>query len=165
MGPGAEADETAVPPAKAGKKKAAKAFWGRLAIGHFAAYPVCFLTAAGALPLAMIVKKAALMSPPLAGARSSIVSDVARDLKLSAIEAAQVEIVLQFAMWVCLAVFVLIHLAVLPWSFGAAAATRDTEQGTLEAKRGLRIFGVTMATIIVLVAVGGTAGWAWILTR
>jgi hypothetical protein len=142
----------------------AKAFWGRFALGHFLAYPVCFLTAVGAMPFGMMLKRDALLSPERVGASSSIVRDVARDLKLSGIEAAQVEMVLEFAMWVCLAVLLVVHLAALPWSFAAAAAVRHPEQSP-RVKRGLRIFGATLATTVVTVALAGTAGWIWIMTR
>lgn len=145
-------------------KKPAKAFWGRFAVGHFAAYPVCFLTAAGALPYAMIVRRAELLNPRQLGARTKLVADAARDLKLSAVEAAQVELVLGWALWASLAVFVLMHLATLPWAFGAAKAARHPEQDAA-ARRGLRIFAGTTATTVVLVALLGTGGWIWVLTR
>jgi hypothetical protein len=157
MGSGADGEKRRATPRKA--------FWGRFVLGHFIAYPVCFLTAAGALPFAMILRKDALMSPERAGARSSIVQDVARDLKLTGIEAAQVEIVLEFAMWACIAVLVLVHVAVLPWAFAAASKVRNPENGEAGVKRGLRIFGATLATTVVTVAIGGTAGWIWIMTR
>ena len=105
------------------------------------------------------------MSPGQTGARSGIVRDAARDLKLTAIEAAQVEIVLEFALWACVTILVLMHLAVLPWSFAAAAAAREPEGSERAVKRGLRIFAGTTATTVVAVAIGGTAGWIWIMTR
>ena len=146
----------------------AKAFWGRFAAGHFLAYPVCFLTAAGALPYAMILRRDELLNPGRAGARTKIVADAARDLKLTAIEAAQVEIVLEWAMWACILVFVVLHLVALPWSFAAASAARHPERGEAGdagVRRGFRMFVGTAATTVVLVAIFGTAGWIWVLTR
>ncbi|MBK7578862.1 MAG: hypothetical protein IPI67_01535 [Myxococcales bacterium] len=161
-----EAEAVAPAPAPQGRpKKPGKAFWGRFAIGHFVSYPVCFLTAAGALPYVMFLRRAQLLNPGRVGARTKIVADVARDLKLSGVEAAQVEIVLEGAMWVCILVFVLLHLAALPWSFAAAAAARRPEAGEGGIRRGSRIFAGTAATTVVLVALAGTAGWIWILTR
>jgi len=129
------------------------------------AYPVCFLTAAGALPYAMMMKQKELLNPGRAGARTKLVADAARDLKLSAVEAAQVEIVLEWAMWACLLVFLLLHLAALPWSFAAAGAARHPDRGEGGIRRGFRIFAGTTATTVVLVAMTGTAGWIWVLTR
>jgi hypothetical protein len=145
--------------------KPAKAFWGRFAVGHFVAYPVCFLTAAGSLPFAMVLRRQQLLNPGRAGARTKLVADAARDLKLSGVEAAQVEIVLEWAMWACLAVFLLLHLAALPWSFAARDAARHPERGPDGVKRGFRIFAGTTATTVVLVALAGTAGWIWVMTR
>ncbi len=113
----------------------------------------------------MVLRRQELLNPGRAGARTKLVADAARDLKLSAIEAAQVEIVLEWAMWACLVVFVLVHLAALPWSFAAAGAARRPEQGDAGIRRGFRIFAGTAATIVVLVALAGTAGWIWVLTR
>ena len=156
---------SADPPVQTKPPTPAKAFWGRFVVGHFLAYPVCFLTAAGALPYAMILRRNELLNPGRAGARTQIVADAARDLKLSAIEAAQVEIVLEWAMWACIAVFVVLHVAALPWSFAAAAAVRHPDPGEKGLKRGFRIFAGTAATTVVLVALSGTAGWIWVLTR
>lgn len=147
------------------RPKPAKAFWGRFAVGHFIAYPVCFLTAAGALPFAMILRHRELLNPGRSGARTKLVADAARDLKLSGIEAAQVEIVLEWAMWACLLVFLLLHLAALPWALAAAGAARHPERGEAGVRRGFRIFAGTTATTVVLVALAGTAGWIWVLTR
>lgn len=147
------------------RPKPGKAFWGRFAVGHFLAYPVCFLTAAGALPFAMILRRQELLNPGRAGARTKLVADAARDLKLSGIEAAQVELVLEWAMWACLLVFVVLHLAALPWSFAAAEAARHPATGDAGIRRGFRIFAGTAATTVVLVALAGTAGWIWVLTR
>jgi hypothetical protein len=161
----ADAPEPAQEPAPKKRSTPRKAFWGRFMLGHFIAYPVCFLTAAAALPFAMVLRKAELMSPSRVGARTGIVRDAARNLKLTGIEAAQVEIVLEVAMWACIAVLVLMHLAVLPWSFGAAGQIRHPERGEAAVKRGFRIFAGTTATTVVALALAGTAGWIWVLTR
>jgi hypothetical protein len=156
------------PTAQPGKKKRStpsRAFWGRFMLGHFVAYPLCFLTAAAALPLAMILRKAELMSPARSGARTGIVRDAARNLKLTGIEAAQVEIVLEFSLWACVAVLVLMHVAVLPWSLAAARELRRPGTETGAVRRGFRIFAGTAATLAVTIAVAGTAGWIWVLTR
>ncbi|MFO0571218.1 MAG: hypothetical protein U0263_36650 [Polyangiaceae bacterium] len=158
--------ETVTPVSPAAKPpKPGKAFWGRFVLGHFLAYPVCFLTAAGALPYAMVFRHDLLLNPGRTGARSKLVADAARDLKLSGIEAAQVEIVLEWAMWACIVVFLLLHIAVLPWSFAAARAARSPAEGAAGLRRGIRIFAGTTATTVVLVALAGTAGWIWVLTR
>jgi hypothetical protein len=147
------------------KPNPGRAFFGRLALGHFIAYPVTFATAAGAIPYAMLVRKQQLLSPDHTGARSKMVQDVARDMKLTGVEAAQVEIVLGFVMWVCIAVLAVLHLAVLPWSFAAAGAARHPERGDRAVRRGFRIFVGITATTVVLVALAGVAGWVYIMTR
>ena len=145
--------------------KPGRAFLGRFMLGHFLAYPICFLTAAAALPFSMMLRRKELLNPTRLGAKWSVLQGVARDLKLSPMEAAQVEMVLEVAMWVCLAVFALLHVAVLPWSFAAARAARDPEGNQPRLRRGLRIFAGTATTTVVVMAIAGTAGWIWVLTR
>jgi hypothetical protein len=113
----------------------------------------------------MMLRRDALLNPGRLGAKSKLVADAARDLKLSPLEAAQVEIVLGWSLWVCLAVFLLLHLAALPWAFAAADAVRRPDRGDGRLRRGFRMFAGVTASTVVLVALAGTAGWIWVMTR
>jgi hypothetical protein len=140
----------------------ARAALGRVMLGHFIAYPIGFLAAVGALPFGMLVHERALLNAS-GGATSGIVRDVARDLSLSSTEAAQVEILLRFSLWVTLAVMLAIHAASVPWAIGAArSAKRPTDPRP--AARGRRAFAAVTLVLALLVALGALAGWVWVLT-
>jgi hypothetical protein len=140
-----------------------KAFSGRFFLGHMLAYPIGFAAAVAAMPIAMVVKKRELMSPARFGAKSEMLAGIARDLQMTPLEAAQVEIVLVFTMWVSIAILAVIHLVALPWAIAAARAVNDpTRQAQVE--RTYRLFaGVTGGTLV-LVGVIGTGAWIWVLT-
>lgn len=140
-----------------------KAFSGRFFLGHMLAYPVGFAAAVAAMPIAMVVKKKELMSPARFGAKSEMLAGIARDLHMTPLEAAQIEIVLVFTMWVSIAVLALIHLVALPWAIAAARAVNDPAKAAA-AKQGYRLFaGVTGGTLVLL-GVIGTGAWIWVLT-
>lgn len=144
------------------KPSPARAAFGRLVLGHFIAYPVGFLAAMGAMPYAMILRERAL-NAAAGGATSSIVKDVARDMNLNPIEAAQVQILLEFSLWVSLAVLLVIHLAAVPWAIGAARSAKYPADPR-PARRGLRAFVVLTATTTSVVALATLAGWVWVFT-
>lgn len=141
-----------------------KAFSGRFFLGHMLAYPVGFAASVAALPVGMVVKKKELMSPGRFGAKSEMLAGIARDLHLTPLEAAQIEIVLVFTMWVSIAVLVLIHAVALPWAIAAARAVNRPELQETTVKRTYRLFaGVTGGTLVLL-GVIGTGAWIWVLT-
>ncbi len=141
-----------------------RAFFGRFFLGHMLAYPVGFAAAVAALPLAMMVHKEELMSPGRFGARSQMLADVARDLHMTPLEAAQMEIVLRFTLWICVAALVLVHVAVLPWSVAAARAVGNPP-AKAAVQKTYRLFAAVTGGTLVLLGVGGTGLWIWVLTR
>jgi hypothetical protein len=141
-----------------------KAFSGRFFLAHMLAYPLGFAAAVAAMPIAMVVKKKELMSPGRFGAKSEMLAGIARDLNLTPLEAAQIEIVLMFTMWVSIVVLVVIHVVALPWSIAAARAVNDPALVETSLKRGYRLFaGVTGGTFVLLGLIG-TGAWIWVLT-
>jgi hypothetical protein len=160
MNEGEMAPETPDEPRK--KPSPAKAALGRLTLAHFIAYPVGMVAAIGSMPIGMVIRKRALYAAS-GGATSSIVKDVARDLKLDPIEAAQVQIVLEFSLWVALAVLLVIHVAAVPWAIGAAKSAKDPDNPA-PARRGLRIFAAVTVVTSMLLVLTSLAGWIWVLT-
>jgi hypothetical protein len=140
-----------------------KAFSGRFFLGHMLAYPLGFAASVAAMPIAMVVKKQELMSPARFGAKSEMLAGIARDLHMTPLEAAQVEIVLVFTMWVSIAVLAVIHLVALPWAIAAARAVNHPAREP-QVKRTYRLFaGVTGGTLV-LTGMIGTGAWIWVLT-
>jgi hypothetical protein len=66
------------------------------------------------------------------------------------------------------ATFALVHLAALPWAVEGTRArtTATTNDGVRQMRTaGFRVFvGITAATLV-LVALSGMAGWAWLLLQ
>ena len=143
-----------------------RAFLGRLMLAHFIAYPISVITAVGAMPVAVYVRQRSILGARATGARWSMVSDALAKYRVSATEAAQVQIVLDFVLLVTVAFFILVHLAALPWAIGRARASALAEPvGAEKRTAGFRLFaGVTAATLM-LVAISGTAGWLWLLLQ
>jgi hypothetical protein len=153
----ASTEQPATKPAGGGR-----AFLGRFVLAHFIAYPVAVVTAVAATPLALWVRERAILDATPTGARWATVTEALAKYRVSATEAAQVQIVLDFVVLLTVATFALVHLAALPWAIEAARANAPVGQGrTLS----FRLFvGITAATLIV-VAVSGTAGWLWLLLQ
>ncbi len=141
-----------------------KAFFGRFMMGHLLAYPVGFLTAVAAMPLAMVLKKDALMNVGAIGAENRFIRDAAKELALSALEAAQVELVLRTCLIASLVTLTLVHLWSIPWAIGAARAVKHPQTGAASERRGYRIFGWLTAATFVLVGIAGAIGWIWVFT-
>ena len=157
-----------LPPARAAARPG-KAFLGRLVLAHFIAYPIAVVTAIGATPVALWVRERSILEAQATGARWAMVSEALAKYRVSATEAAQVQIVLDFVVLVTVAIFAVVHLAALPWAIGSARAPASVEPSPTDARQkrtvGFRLFvGITAATLI-LVAVSGTAGWLWLLLQ
>jgi hypothetical protein len=131
-------------------------------LAHLIAYPIGFIAAIASMPIGIIARKDALLSASDAGASSGIVADVARQMKLDGAEALQLELLLEFVMYVTLGVLLLVHLAALPWAIGAARAAKGAPD--LALKRGYRLFVVLTAATLVIIALTGTGGWIWLFT-
>ncbi len=133
-------------------------------VGHLVAYPVGFCTAVAAMPLGMVLRRQELMDAEATGAKNSIVRDAAEKLSLSALEAAQVELVLEVCLVASLVTLSLIHLVSLPWAIAAARQVRLGEAGLASAQRGFKLF--TMATLVTfaVLILGGLASWIWVFS-
>lgn len=132
-------------------------------MGHLIAYPVGFFTAVAAMPLSMVLRKDELMSIATLGAKNRFIQDAAKDLALSPLEAAQVEMVLVTCLYASLVTLLLVHLWTLPWAVGAARAVRDPARGAALEKRGYRWFGWLTGATFAVVALAGALGWVWVI--
>jgi hypothetical protein len=144
------------------KPTPARAAIGRLALGHFIAYPIGFLAAIGAMPIGMVVRERALIEAQ-GGATTGVVKDVARDMNLNPTEAAQVQVLLEFSLVAALLVLLVIHLAAIPWAVGAARTAKNPEDPG-PVKRGLRAFVIITLVTTALTALTTLAAWVWLLT-
>jgi len=151
-------------PAPTRRASAQRVFLERLLLGHFIAYPVGLVAAIGSIPIAMKFREHAVLAAGPDGAKSDLVRQVARDLHLSPMEAAQSEIILTFVMWVTLAVLLVVHLGVLPWAIGAARAARSPDSASSSARQGLRSFVIVTTVTLAVVILCGAAGWIWLFT-
>lgn len=156
-------DAPIVLPPRRSKSTPGKTFMGRFMLGHLIAYPVGFLTAVAAMPYGMVLRKKELLGAGATGASSSIIRDVAKDMALSATEAAQVQIVLEFCMWASVVTLTLVHLWTLPWAIAAARAVRHPDREA-NVKRRQRLFAVLTVSTFAVVGIAGAAGWIWVLS-
>ena len=144
------------------KSSPGRAALGRLTLAHFIAYPIGFLAAIGSMPIGMVIRERALLTAS-GGATYGIIQDVARDMKLNATEAAQVQILLEFCLGVSLVVLLIIHLAAIPWAIGAARSARNPDDPG-PAKRGLRAFAAIAVGTTAILLLSSLAGWIWVFT-
>jgi hypothetical protein len=160
---GAPREATNAPVPKAGG--GGRAFLGRFVLAHFVAYPIAIVAAIGATPLALWVRERSILEAGATGARWTTVTEALAKHRVTATEAAQVQIVLDFVIIMTVATFALVHLAALPWAVeGARTRTRTTATRQMRTA-GFRVFvGITAATLV-LVALSGMAGWAWLLLQ
>jgi hypothetical protein len=147
-----------------------RAFLGRFVLAHFIAYPIAIVAAIGATPLALWFRERSILEAGPTGARWTTVTEALAKHRVTATEAAQVQIVLDFVIVMTVATFALVHLAALPWAIEAARTrarmTATMNDGVRQMRTaGFRVFvGITAATLV-LVALSGMAGWAWLLMQ
>ena len=128
-------------------------------IAHALAYPLGLLAALASMPPALVVRKRALLEAGPKDPTHPLIRDVARDLSLTAVEAAQVQLVLEVVLGAALVVLVLVHVAALPW---AAAETRG-DSGSPAIIRGRRAFVYSLGVLVVGLVLLAAAGWLWLL--
>lgn len=131
-----------------------------LLIAHALAYPLGMLAALACIPLAIFARKRALLDAGPKDETHPLLRDVARDLSLTAVEAAQVQLVLEVVLGAALVVMVLVHVAALPW---AVAETRGAS--TPVAARARRVFVYSLGLLVVGLLVLGAASWIWLLAE
>ncbi len=128
-------------------------------IAHALAYPLGVLAALASMPPAIIVRKRALLAAGPEDATHPLIRDVARDLSLTAVEAAQVQLVLEVVLGAALVVLVLVHVAAVPW---ALAETRG-DSGSAASRRGRRVFVYSLGALVIGLVLLAAAGWSWLL--
>ena len=145
-----------------------RAFLGRFVLAHFIAYPIAIVAAISATPLALWIRERSILEAGPTGARWTTVTEALAKHRVTATEAAQVQIVLDFVIVMTVATFALVHLAALPWAIEGARARiiATTNDGVRQMRTaGFRVFvGITAATLV-LVVLSGMAGWAWLLLQ
>ena len=135
------------------------------------AYPMLFVVAMATTSLAVIYAADQLLAPVrTAGQATGLEGWLVRNVHLPAVDAARFVLVLK-PMSVGLGlVFLVTHLAAVPWARAAArAAARrgaaDEATRRAELHRGYRLWlWSSLATAAALV-VAGLGGWLWIFTR
>ena len=116
----------------------------RLLLAHALAYPQAFAWAMAAIPLSIVaVPEAAL-------------SDASVDVV--------VQIVLRKLAWPAIGVFVVEHVAALPWAFARDAAS-DGLAGASSVVRARRRFWLATAALFAVALLGGGASWLWLIFR
>ena len=142
-----------------------KVFVGRFMLGHLIAYPVGFVAAVAAMPLAMMVRKQELLDVGNVGAENHVVRKAVEKLGLTAMEAGQVEIVLGFCLWASLLPMLLVHLLALPWAAASGISSEEVVGLDPRVKRTWRLFlAGTLGSFVVIVLVG-VVSWLWVLLQ
>ncbi|HMJ12104.1 MAG TPA: hypothetical protein VK524_11855 [Polyangiaceae bacterium] len=140
-----------------------RAALGPLLIAHALAYPATLLSALACMPLVIAIRTRALMAAGPDGAVHPMLRDVARDLSLTQVEAAQVQLVLEVALGVALLVFLLVHLAALPWAWAETRAPASGPAEDRDRDRGRRSFAYAFAMLLGALLVLGAGSWLWLL--
>jgi hypothetical protein len=147
------------------KRRARRALIGRLLVGHFASYPMMFFCAASSMSLSIVARGDALEAAlAVATPRTGIERWLVAKVGLAPPEAATFVMVMQPVLGVLAVVFVVSHLAAIPWARAAARAAVDEAERAAERRGAKRFFATTASATGIVVAVG-LVGWIYILTR
>jgi hypothetical protein len=114
------------------------------------------------MPYAIMLRKQALLDAGPTGSTNRLLREAARNLALTPLEAAQVQLVLEVALALSALVFALVHVAAVPWMLARVADRQpaQTDPRTLLARRIFTgVFGLLLACSALL----GAAGWIWLL--
>lgn len=136
-----------------------------LLVGHFASYPLMFLAAASTMSLSIVWRGAALeaaqaVTAPRTGVERWLVAQVG----LAPAEAATFVMVMEPVLGVLALIFVVSHLAAIPWARAAARAAADPA-ARLTARRAATRFVATAAGVTGLLVAAGIGGWIYIFAR
>jgi len=156
-------DEAAPPDARAAGQARA-ALVSRLFVAHMVCYPMMFLAAAAGMSLSIIVNDEALLAAatttePTSGVQRWLINEVALDV----VEAASFEIIMRPVVAVLLGVFVVAHVASVPWALAARRAALVDDWGSADVKRARLRWAVVSFGSTALVVVAGLVGWAIIV--
>lgn len=144
----------------------ARWFAERYAVAHLTAYPVGVLASMAAIPLALMLRGDHVKQARATGARWSLLAKVAADLKLDPLAAAQMEIVMEFALGCALLTLLVPHLTALPWAWAAsrrrAPSTPHTKDPVLAQR--FRWYVGSMLVLAAAWVLVGAVGWIWLFT-
>lgn len=132
-------------------------------LAHLSAYPVGVISAMAAIPLALMVRGEEVRRATATGAHSELLRQVAADMQLDALAAAQLEIVMEFVMVCALVTLAIPHLTALPWAWAASTRPGATPKDPKLARR-LKWFISSMVMLAALWLVAGAIGWIWLMT-
>jgi hypothetical protein len=140
-----------------------RAFVARFVVAHFACYPMMFWASVAGMSLGILLSKEALEAVAEQAAPEGAVQRwlVAR-VGLDAAEAASFEVVMTPVVVVLAVLFVVSHVASLPWALAARRAALGGDAAAVE--RGRRLWLRASLGLTGLVVVAGAVGWAVILT-
>ncbi|MGE0322377.1 MAG: hypothetical protein AB7S68_08740 [Polyangiaceae bacterium] len=138
-------------------------FGERYMLAHLSAYPVGVISAMAAIPLALMVRGEEVRRATATGAHSELLRQVAADMQLDALAAAQLEIVMEFVMVCALVTLAIPHLTALPWAWAASTRPGATPKDPKLARR-LKWFISSMVMLAALWLVAGAIGWIWLMT-
>lgn len=176
VGPAGEAPESETPGAQREPSPAeasnvdAPSLWLRLRwfgerymLAHLSAYPVGVISAMAAIPLALMVRGEQVRQATATGAHSELLRQVAQDMQLDPLAAAQLEIVMEFVMACALVTLLIPHLTALPWAWAASTRQGASPRDPKLAKR-LKWFIGSMAALAGIWVIVGAIGWIWLMT-
>ena len=149
-------------------------FSGRFMVGHMLAYPVGMGAAMAFMPLAMLLREDAL------NRAGQDASDIVRrgaetaerilGTPISPDELGMLQIIMEFVGAVAIALMLVLHITVIPWSIAAARVARTFRDGgdpapvLLREKKAARMFWASFATTVGVIAVVGAGAWIWLFT-
>jgi hypothetical protein len=145
------------------------AFFERLLVAHFLAYPMVFAVAVATISLAVIGYRAELLDVAVnSKGASSFQRWLLDHLELTPVDATRFEIVMGPVAVSSAAVFALAHFGAIPWALAARRQSRTDERAAVErakVRRGFRIWLVASLGPTALILLVGALGWLWILVK
>jgi hypothetical protein len=141
-----------------------RAFVGRFVVAHFACYPMMFWASVAGMSLGIIASTRRLeavadqIEPANAFQRWLVMR-----VGLDAAEAASFQIVMTPVAVVLAIIFVVSHVASIPWGLAARRAALYPALGKADVERARRIWLRTSLGVTGLVVLAGAVGWVVIL--
>src|SRR5690606_6637437 len=126
-----------------------------LLIGHFAAYPMMFLSAAASMSLSIVIRAEAIEAvQTIAAPRTPVEQWLASRVGMGAPEAAAFAIVMEPVLVLLAVLFVVSHLAAIPWAAAARRAAIAPEEKPGERRAARRFVAATATTTGVVILAG-----------
>jgi hypothetical protein len=145
------------------RRIARSAFIGRLTGAHFLCYPLMFVGAAAGMSLAIVFQAGALMAAELtAEPETAFQRWLVGEVSLGPAEAAAFEVIMKPVAVALAVIFVLAHVAAVPWALAARRkALGEADAAAVRKARNTWIVASLGTTGVVVIA--GIVGWAVIL--